>query len=156
MTIKYTRWLRSYVGPQRLLQVRTSGFIQNEESHVLLCRRADVMMWDVPGGALELGETPAKALIREVAEETSLEVQVSALLGVYGGPGWEWTYPNGDQVEIINVFLACDIVGGTLGQPNAENLRTAFFPLDKLPALLPRTARMLADVREGEGKAHFD
>lgn len=155
MTIKYTRWLRSYVGPQRLLQVRTSGFIQNAAGQVLLCRRADVMMWDVPGGALELGETPALALVREVAEETSLQVRPTRLLGVYGGPGWEWTYPNGDQVEIINIFLACEISGGTLGAPNEENLRTAFFDLDRLPALLPRTARMLADVRAGH-ECHFD
>jgi mutator protein MutT len=155
MTIKYTRWLRSYVGPQRLLQVRTSGYILNEAKQILLCRRADVMMWDVPGGAVELGETPAEALVREVAEETGLQVHPTKLLGVYAGPGWEWTYPNGDQVEIINIFFACDIAEGSLGKAHSELLKIEFFPLDKLPALLPRTARMLNNVREGK-EGHFD
>lgn len=155
MTIKYMRWLRSYVGPQRLLQVRTSGFIQNAAGHVLLCLRADVMMWDVPGGTLELGETPSVALIREVAEETGLQVAPMRLLGVYSGPGWDWTYPNGDQAEIVNVFLECTITSGDLSAPNNENLRTGFFPLDRLPALLPRTDRMLADIR-ADRAGHFD
>lgn len=155
MTIKYTRWLRSYVGPQRLLQVRTSGYILNESKQILLCRRADVMMWDVPGGAVELGETPAEALVREVAEETGLQVRPTNLLGVYAGPGWEWTYPNGDQVEIINIFFACEIGEGSLGKAHNELVKLEFFSLDKLPALLPRTARLINNVREGK-VGHFD
>lgn len=155
MTIKYTQWLRGYVGPQRLMQIRASGLIRNEAGHVLLAQRADVMLWDVPGGSVELGETPATALVRELSNETGLQVVPQSVIGVYAGPDWAWTYPNGDQADIFNILIACTIAGGRLTLQGRQNLRIAFFPTDALPSLLPRTARMFADVLAGR-EGHCD
>jgi ADP-ribose pyrophosphatase YjhB (NUDIX family) len=156
MTIKYTRWLRSYVGHQRLMQVRASGFVRNEAGEILLCRRADVMLWDVPGGTIGLDETPAQGLMREVAEETGLQLHAERIIGVYGGPEFHWTYPNGDQAQILAIFFAATIVSGTLLPSGHENVNIAFFAPDKLPPLLPRTRRMLADAIAGKVEAAFD
>ena len=41
MTVNYVRWLRSYVGHQRLLQLAVSAFIRDQHGHVLLGRRTD-------------------------------------------------------------------------------------------------------------------
>lgn len=156
MTIKYTRWLRSYVGHQRIMQVRASGFVRNAEGHILLCRRADVMLWDVPGGTIGLDETPAQGLMREVAEETGLQLRAERIIGVYGGPDFHWTYPNGDQAQILAIFFVATIVGGTLHPSGHENVNIAFFPPDKLPPLLPRTRRMLNDALADRVEAVFD
>src|SRR5262245_61880611 len=51
--------------------------------HVLLVKPRDKSNWQLPGGRLEPGETPAQAVIREVREETGLQAQVGRLTGRY-------------------------------------------------------------------------
>ena len=156
MTVKYTRWLRSYVGHQRILQVRSGGFVRNDAGEILLCRRADVMLWDVPGGTIELDETPAQGLIREVRDETGLTLQPERLIGVYSGHDFAWAYPNGDQAQIVAIFFAARIVAGQLHPAGRENVNVQFFPPDRLPPLLNRTRRMLNDALSGKSEASFD
>ncbi len=156
MDVKYTRWLRSYVGHQRILQLRACGFIRDDQGNVLLCRRADVMLWDVPGGTIEIDETPAQGLIREVQEETGLTVAAERLIGVYGGHAFAWSYPNGDQVQIFAVFMAGRILSGTLESRCVENVQVAFFAPDNLPPLLSRTAHMLEHAFADRTEAFFN
>jgi ADP-ribose pyrophosphatase YjhB (NUDIX family) len=156
MSVKYTRWLRTYVGHQRILQVRASAFARDEAGAVLLCRRADVMLWDVPGGTISLDEVPAQGMSREVQEETGLALEATRLIGVYGGPDFHWTYPNGDQAQIMTIFFAAQIIGGSLRPSGHENVNVAFFQPDKLPPLLNRTRRMIQDALAGSLEAAFD
>jgi len=51
--------------------------------HVLLVKARDKSNWQLPGGRLEPGETPAQAVIREVREETGLHARVGRLTGRY-------------------------------------------------------------------------
>lgn len=57
--------------------------IINERGQILLIRRADNGLWAMPGGALEVGETPAQGTAREALEETGVHCQPVALVGVY-------------------------------------------------------------------------
>ncbi len=156
MDVKYNRWLRSYVGHQRILQLRACGFIRDTDGNILLCRRADVMLWDVPGGTIELDETPSQGLIREVREETGLDVVAEHLIGIYGGHAFEWSYPNGDQAQIFAIFLDCRIIGGVLEDRSKENVTVAFFPPDHLPPLLSRTVNLLNDALANRTAAFFN
>jgi 8-oxo-dGTP pyrophosphatase MutT (NUDIX family) len=149
MTVNYMRWLRSYVGHQRLLQLAVSAFIRDEHGHVLLGRRRDVMLWAPPSGVVQLGETPIKTLLRETLEETGLHVRVGQLIGMYTGPDFEWTYPNGDQAQIITAFFECHPESGTLAPDQTEFIDLRYFPPDQLPPLMPRCVRLLEDALAG-------
>lgn len=82
---------------------------------VLLVRRAKpplVGEWSLPGGAVELGETLAEALVREIAEETGVQVRVGPLLDVLDRIHLD----DGTRVEYHYVLLdyLCTPVGGEL------------------------------------------
>ena len=68
-----------------------------------------VDVWSLPGGAIELGETPAMAVVREVYEEKGLRVEPTDILAVLGGDTFCYTYPDGNQVEYIVSFLRCKL-----------------------------------------------
>ena len=89
---------------------------------ILLCHRTDMDLWNLPGGAMEVGETPWDAAMREVEEEVGLKVKVERLLGVYSRP---------DQNEVALGFI-CKVVGGNLKYTNEAD-RIEYFSPDKLP-----------------------
>jgi len=59
------------------------GAVINDMGKILLIRRADNGLWAMPGGGLEVGETPAQGVVREVLEETGVACEPVVLVGVY-------------------------------------------------------------------------
>ncbi|HEX9921728.1 MAG TPA: NUDIX hydrolase N-terminal domain-containing protein, partial [Anaerolineae bacterium] len=57
--------------------------IIDETGRILLIKRADNQMWAMPGGGMDVGETPAEGVVREALEETGLRVEPLTLVGVY-------------------------------------------------------------------------
>ena len=98
------------------------GIIFDEQGRVLLCHRRDHDLWNLPGGALEAGESPLDGLKREVKEETGLIVEIFKLLGVYTKP------VNND---IVFAFI-CNVTGGKIIL-NDEADRVEYFEIEKIP-----------------------
>ncbi|WP_431962208.1 NUDIX domain-containing protein [Nocardia sp. bgisy134] len=65
----YIRWLRERVGHDHI-QLAYAAACVVADGRVLMQRRSDDGQWGLPGGAIELGESAASAVVREVAEET--------------------------------------------------------------------------------------
>jgi 8-oxo-dGTP diphosphatase len=84
--------------------------IKDDRGRLLLIKRGHAPgagLWSLPGGRIEPGETDAEALVREMREETGLEVEAGRLLGTVRRPG------RGDDVLDIRDYAAA-ITGGTL------------------------------------------
>ncbi|MFH1030610.1 MAG: NUDIX hydrolase [bacterium] len=62
------------------------AIILDDKSRVLLCHRTEYNFWALTGGGLEKGETPWEGVVREVKEETGLDVKVVRLVDVSSKP----------------------------------------------------------------------
>jgi 8-oxo-dGTP pyrophosphatase MutT (NUDIX family) len=69
--------------------------VRNVAGEVLLVRRIDDGYWELPGGRLEVGESAAQAVIREVAEESGVAITLIGLSGVYSDPTHVLLDPDG-------------------------------------------------------------
>lgn len=97
--------------------------VVDENGRILLSRRGDFDVWNLPTGRLDMGETLAHAAEREVYEETGIECQIERPLGLY--------FQQGRQ-RLNTLFLARP-VGGELRQRTDETTANAFFAPDDLP-----------------------
>ena len=60
--------------------------VRNRAGELLLVRRIDDGNWELPGGRIEVGETAATTVVREVAEESGITIELTGLAGVYSDP----------------------------------------------------------------------
>ncbi|KAB8127374.1 NUDIX domain-containing protein [Gracilibacillus oryzae] len=132
---EYYKQLRGKVGTELIVMPSVAAIIRNGDHEILFQYSGEGEYWSLPAGAIEPGEAPAEALIREVWEETGLTVKPNKLLGVFGGKDFRFTYPNGDQVE-YNVFVfQCTIVKGELCPVDGESVDLRFFKEDSKPKI---------------------
>ncbi len=100
--------------------------------------------WHVVGGAVDPGESPADAAVRECREEIGVPVRLSGMLGAFGGPDYEVTYPNGDRVAYVTIAYTATVVSGVPAADGEELSRVCWFGTGELRAApLSRYARAL-------------
>ena len=101
--------------------------IVERDQKVLMIKRGNepgIGLWSFPGGYVDRGEVVEEAAVREVLEETNLEVEVDYLVGLFSEKG---------HPVIVAAFAARE-VGGSL-KAGPEALDVGFFPRDDLPPL---------------------
>jgi ADP-ribose pyrophosphatase YjhB (NUDIX family) len=69
--------------------------VRNAAGQLLLVRRADDGLWELPGGRMEVAEYVSAAVVREIAEETAVAVRTTAVAGAYSDPEHLLAYPDG-------------------------------------------------------------
>lgn len=132
----YLKHLRAHIGSDVVLLPAVNALIRDEHGHILMERRSDNNMWALPGGAIDPGEHPAQALVREVWEETGLKVVPEYIVGVFGGlQGFYHRYPNGDEVESVTILFACRVVAGHLGAKDGESAELRYVSLEHMASL---------------------
>ena len=117
-----------------LLQDGAAAIIVNEKGQILLQSRADRNKWGLPGGCQELGERFEDTIIREIKEETNLNVREEdlELIGIVSGNSRRNEYPNGDVV--INntaLYLIRKYSGDLIWDEESKDMK--FFSLNNLP-----------------------
>ncbi len=116
------------------LVVGSSAVVIDSEGRVLLQRRSDSGNWALPGGAMDIGETLAQSAIREVKEETGLDVQIQRIVGIYSDPAHVFAYADGEVRQEFSICVACTITGGVL-QVSSESTAVEFFSFGDLAGI---------------------
>jgi 8-oxo-dGTP diphosphatase len=105
--------------------VSVSGVVRDSGGRVLLVKRADNGRWEIPGGVMGLDEGIHQALLREINEETGLNVQPGRLTGVYKNM----------SLGIVALVFECTPTGGQLGTSD-ETAEVAWIEPDQLAHLV--------------------
>ena len=146
-TPDYILKLRKFIGHDLILTQGVAGIILNEQNELLLQWKGENKGdWSLPGGLVEPGESPAQAIIREVREETGLEVVPKKVIAVFGGQKFQHRYPNGDLIETMIIVFRCMVVGGSMAPLDEETVELEYFSASERPALkLPFPEDVLFD-----------
>jgi 8-oxo-dGTP pyrophosphatase MutT (NUDIX family) len=142
----YLEWLRGFVGHELILMPSVAVLPRDEAGRLLLARHAESGLWGLIGGAVETGESPAQAAVREAREEVGLDLKLNAIVGAVGGPGYELEYANGDRVAYVSVVFEASVISGELSPDNDEVTGVRWCHLRELSGLaLNDFARNLLD-----------
>ena len=127
----YVKYIRSMVGHNKII-MNASGAIIEKDGMILLQRRSDNGKWGLPGGIMEMDETYQEGAIREVKEETGLDIKLDYLVGIYHNKSLKW--PSGDKAHVICAVFKAHILSGDI-QKDHESLELKFFSKDNLPEI---------------------
>ena len=116
--------------------VSVAGLVYNDNDEILLLespRRG----WEYPGGMVEPGEALQDALIREIKEETGVDVEITGFIGVC----------KNIQKDVVNIDFSCKYIGGELTTSD-ESLHVKWVKKDEALSLVtfPLTRKRLENM----------
>lgn len=139
--------------------VGADAAIIDGDGRILLIQRADNSLWAMPGGALEVGETPAAGAEREAFEETGVRCKANALIGLFDSRLCGSTIP----LHLYHVTLLCNPLDASRlgeGSHRQEVLDVAWFAESALPETIdPGHVTRIPEayrVWRGDRQAYFD
>lgn len=123
-------------------KVGANAAIFDSDGQILLMKRAGSGTWCLPGGAVELSESPEEAAVREVREETGLTVEVVELVDAYR----RTPQPTFPHHSVILTYL-CDAQEGELQlSPEGDALR--YWSLEEVPEWFTNHRTIATDARD--------
>jgi len=120
-----------------------TGIVVRHDGRVLVVQRRDDERWVPPGGVLELDETPADGVEREVLAETGVRVKAEKLTGVYKNM----------RLGVVTLAFRCSVIDGQ-AHPTDEARRVAWLEVDDADRLMVQaTAVRVTDAVSSDGPA---
>ena len=116
-----------YVTPK----VAIGAVVGNDEGKILLIQRADSGVWLYPTGWADVGYSAAEVAMKEVKEETGIDIEPERLIAVLDGIRLGFT-----RIPLYSLVFLCRVVGGDLQAHPLETTGVGWFGEDELPAPL--------------------
>lgn len=140
-------------------KVDIRAVVFNEAGEILMVKEKVDGCWSLPGGWADVGYTPAEVAVKEVQEETGLDVKTIRVLGIFD----KKNHPHPPEGwYVYKIFILCEKVGGTISKNTTETSDIQYFSLENLPPLSePRNVysqiKMMFDYRDNPNKeVYFD
>ena len=125
------------------------GALIISNGQVLLEQRADCALWSVPGGRIDPGENITTTAIREVKEETNLDVDIQGIFAVYSDPkyGTVRKFVEDDfSKQCVDIIMLAFPTSFDIKKSD-ESLDVRFFDIDNLPIMTPTATEVLKDYK---------
>lgn len=143
---------RQKIGNDLLIHPAARILIENEKGEFLYIIRVDNGNLGIPAGAFEPNETIVECIIREVKEETGLDIQNPIVIGISTNPNLEMVnYPNGDKTQYFTVEFYTNEYSGKLKDRTEEAKAIGFKPksfINQLPENEQNAFKSLEYYRE--------
>ena len=140
-------------------KVDIRAVIFNKSGDILMVKEKVDGRWSLPGGWADVGYSPAEVAVKEVQEETGLDVKSLRILAIidkrnhpHPPEGW----------YVYKIFILCEVIGGDISKNTTEISDVQYFSLQKLPPLSePRNVdsqiKLMFEYRDNSEKAvYFD
>lgn len=116
------------------LVVAASAVVTDDEGRILLQRRTDNHLWALPGGGMEMNDSLPGTAVREVKEETGLDIEITGIVGTYTDPLHVIAYSDGEVRRQFNVCFTARVTGGSLAISD-ESTELRFISPSEIDAL---------------------
>lgn len=148
----YIGRIRQKIGREKFIINAARAVVFDMEGQLLLIRRRDNQRWAMPAGSMELDESIYDCLVREVVEESSLEVHAATLFAIWSDPLRTSIVTDfGDPYHLVVFVFRVDDWKGELITQTEETIDAAFFPLEDLPRIASHYLETLKDLQKYEG-----
>jgi ADP-ribose pyrophosphatase YjhB (NUDIX family) len=136
-----------YVTPK----VAVGAAVGNDKNELLLIQRADSGIWLYPTGWCDVGYSAAEVVVKEVEEETGIEVEPVRLIAVLDGLRLGFT-----RVPLYSLLFYCRATGGELNPHPLEASDVGWFTRDAMPSPLVGSERWADTVFAALNGEHRD
>ncbi|MGB5942352.1 MAG: NUDIX hydrolase [Leeuwenhoekiella sp.] len=139
-------------------KVDVRGYVLNEKNEFLMVKESVDGGWTLPGGWADIGLTPVENVVKEMQEESGLNVTVKRLLAVFDKKCYPEHPPQTHYV--YKLIFHCERTSGDF-DPNFDIQDVAWFSLDNLPKLSPdrvvkKQLEILYDIAVNNASPHFE
>jgi len=119
--------------------VSVAGLVTNDSGDILLIK-SPRRGWEYPGGMVEPGETLQAALLREIKEETGIDVEITGFIGLC----------KNIEKDIVNIDFSCKAIGGQRTTSD-ESLEVLWVNREDALSMItfPLTRKRLANMLSG-------
>jgi ADP-ribose pyrophosphatase YjhB (NUDIX family) len=133
----YIKKIRQKIGNEKFIHPGARIIVENKNNEILIIERADNGNFGLPAGAIEENETIEECIIREVLEETGIQIISLEVIGISSNPVRETVeYKNGDKIQYFTVeFYSNDWRGEIKSTQDDEVKRSKFISREDLPPL---------------------
>lgn len=116
------------------LVVAVAAIVIDDDGRLLMIKRYDNGLWALPGGAQDLGESTREAVVREVREETGIDIDVTDVSGIYSDPRHVIAYDDGEVRQEFSIVFHAKQIGGEL-HPSIESTEVRWIEPPQLAEL---------------------
>lgn len=111
-----------------------TAVVTDDQGRLLLVHKTDNNLWALPGGGVDVGESVAQAAVREVKEETGIDVEVTGLVGLYTDPRHVIAYDDGEVRQQFSICFTARLLGGEVAT-SSETSEVEFVDVARIDEL---------------------